>query len=132
MEDIFNWFRESRTTVGILGVILLFWLSYNTVIIILKNYELAQQIAQLEDEISLLELENQNFKFQINYYQTDAFLDLEARDKLSKVGSGESIVVLPDDRYDNLELGSTTNGNVESQIKLNLDEWKKFLFGADS
>lgn len=131
MEEIFNWFKESRPIVAIIGILVLFWFSFNTVKITLRNYELAQQIDNLEEEIAVLELENQNFKFQINYYQTDAYLDLEARDKLNVVSPGERLLILPDDRYDGVSVSTESEASDESQVKQNFDEWMNFFFGAN-
>lgn len=122
--------QESKILVAIVGSLLVVWFGYNTTLSILRNYELAQKIDDLENEIAILELENQNLKFQIGYYKTDAFLELEARDKLSKVAAGEKLLILPENRYDAIaEAPDNTIQDKTSQISENLSAWTNFLFG---
>ena len=131
MQHWMHRLQESKIIVAVVGSLLVVWFGYNTTISILRNYELAQKVEQLEDEIAILQLENQNLKFQIGYYGTDAFLELEARDKLNKVARGEKLLILPKDRYNNLETAesSTVSDDETSQLRDNLSEWTDFLFG---
>lgn len=130
MQDWLYKLQQSKNFIAIVGLLLVVWLGYNTTRVILRNYELVQQINKLEDEIAVLELENQNLEYQIGYYGTDAFLELEARDKLQKVEPGERILVLPDDRYDNLIVQNEETADSELPAVSNFHAWWDFLTGG--
>ena len=70
-------------------------LAWNTVSAMQRNYRLQQKYSQFQDEVTLLELENQNLKYKIQYLKTDDFLELAARDKFNKAIEGETMVYLP-------------------------------------
>jgi cell division protein FtsB len=110
-------------------VLLGFSMIWNTTKVIYRNYELQQQVDELEAEIAVLDIENQNLKFNIEYYKTDTFLELEAREKFNKAKSGESVALLPKD----LSVQQDQKPDIEefksSQFKSNFSAWWEFLFG---
>jgi len=123
--------QQSKNFVAFLGILLVIWLGYNTTRVILRNYELVQIVDNLENEIAVLQLENANLSFEIGYYGTDAFLELEARDKLSKVASGERVLVLPRDRYENLVVqGDIIKTDDSPPAVSNFNAWMDFLVGG--
>ena len=133
MQDWIHKLQQSKNFIAIVGLLLVAWLAYSTTKVIFKNYELAQQIGQLEDEIALLQLQNENLKFEIQFYKTDAYLELQARDKLNKVESGEKLLILPRDRYENLALADDVTDTDDSPPAIsNFKEWMKFLSGDSS
>lgn len=132
MQDWLYRLQQSKTVIAIIGVLLVVWLGYNTTKVILRNYELSQKIDDLENEIAVLELENQNLEFQIGYFKTDAYLELEARDKLTKVSSGEKLLVLPDDRYDSIQTESLPSESTQDlEAVSNFKAWLDFLVGGN-
>ena len=94
-----NWKKhlDTNNIVFFLFVILSFSLAWNTVKEIQRNYTLQQEVDSLKQEVDLLALENENLKLNIEYFKTDAFLELEVRQKLDKVASGETVLILPKD-----------------------------------
>ena len=132
MQDWLYRLQQSKTVIAVVGVLLVVWLGYNTTKVILRNYELTQKIEDLENEIAVLQLENQNLEFQIGYFQTDAYLELEARDKLTKVADGEKLLVLPDGRYDSLQTESLPGQSTqELEAVSNFKAWVEFLVGGN-
>lgn len=59
------------------------------------NYELQKQIAQLEQQNKVKELENTNQKLRNEYYKTDEFLELAARRQFGKAAPGEKVYLVP-------------------------------------
>ncbi len=102
-------------------------LIYSTVKAVQKNYALQAQVDELAEEISLLELENENLKLGIEYYKTDTYLELEARQKFNKSAAGEKVLLLPKDG-DGPELAEDEAAKQEEQLS-NFMQWKYFLFG---
>lgn len=92
-QKISKYFRSSNLVpLGVLFVAL--GLAWNTVVAMQRNYRLEQQYKQLASEVELLELENQNMKYQIEYTKSDDFKELAARSKLGRAFHGESLVYI--------------------------------------
>jgi len=118
---------ESAQLSTIVAAIIALSLIWSTVKAVQKNYELQAQVDSLEEEISLLELENENLKLGIDYYKTDTYLELEARQKFNKAARGESVLLLPKDG-DGPEAETENQQESESE-RTNLEQWTYFLFG---
>jgi cell division protein FtsB len=71
-------------------VLAIAWSSARTV---QKNYDLQKQIASLQQQNSVLELENQNTDLQNKYYTTDQYLELAARQSLGLAAPGEKVML---------------------------------------
>ena len=104
--------------IGVLVVIYLVTSLFQT---IRKNYELNQQIGALEEETELLRIEEEELRYRIEYYKTEAFKEKEARAKLGLQLPGEEVIILPpaDD-------GNKAKPPVR---KTNWQLWREFLFG---
>jgi cell division protein FtsB len=88
--------RDVRV-VGLLvfGVIVLL-VSWNGVSTIQTNYELQKQIAQYERENELQRLENNNLRLRNQFYETDQYVELQARRLFGKAAPGETLVLVPE------------------------------------
>ena len=104
-------------------------LIWSTVKAVQKNYELQAQVDQLEEEIAILELENENLQLGISYYDTDAYLELEARKKFNKASSGENVLLLPKDGDGAVEDAPIEESQAQEEELSNFAQWKYFLFG---
>lgn len=110
-------------------------LIYNTLSVIQKNYTLQAQVDELEQEVSLIELENQNLAFNIEYFKTDAYLEVEAKRRFNLAGEGEKAVLFAKDG--DLPVTEEDDDVVQeveqkSQYQENFDAWMTFLFGSNS
>ena len=61
-----------------------------------QNFALQQQIAQLEQEIAIQELENRNIELRNEYYNTDQYLELQARRQFGLAAPGETVLLVPE------------------------------------
>jgi cell division protein FtsB len=88
-------FRDVRV-MGLLvfGVIVLL-VSWSGLQVIESNYQLQQQIARLEQQNQVQDLENNNLKLSNQYYNTDQYLELQARRQFGKGGPGEKLLLVP-------------------------------------
>ena len=91
------------------------------------NYDLQRQVDQAQLDNQLIKLQNQNLKLEQAYFQTNEFLDLQARALLGKANPGEHLVLLPKsatppDQNNNQSVA-------EVPAKSNLNQWVDFLFG---
>lgn len=132
MKDQFAKLLNSRTAVTGLFLVVALSLAFNTVKVVLRNYELQQEVDTLADEVSLIELRNQNLRYNIEYYKTDAFLETEAKRRLNLAAPGEKVVLLPKDgdieAEDALEQAQE-EAEPKPQYQENFENWMIFLFG---
>lgn len=120
---------EINNIVFIVAIGIALSLIWNTVTAIEKNFELQTRVDSLADEVALLELENENLDLNNDYFNSDAYLELAARETLGLVKPGEKVLVLPD--YSELEVEAETEAQQEdvAQTKVsNVDQWLYFLF----
>jgi cell division protein FtsB len=123
-----NWVRAQlkRLHIGaLIGLLLALYISYYLVATIRHNYTLQQQITGLQQQITGLQDEKDQLKYRIQYYQTDAYKEKEARAKLGLQAPGEGVVVLPhsDDTHTD-----QTPTKVQPK-KSHLQQWVDFLRG---
>jgi cell division protein FtsB len=60
-----------------------------------SNYVLQKQIARLQQENQVKELENTNLKLKNQYYNTDQYLELQARRQFGRAAPGETLILVP-------------------------------------
>jgi cell division protein FtsB len=88
-------FRDVRVMgLVVFGVIVLL-VSWSGLQVIEANYQLQQQIAHLEQQTQVTELENNNLKLSNQYYNTDQYLELQARRQFGKGAPGEKLLLVP-------------------------------------
>ena len=88
----------------VFGVIVLL-ISWSGVKAIDTNYRLQRQISQLQQQNTVADLGNQNAQLQNQYYKSNQYLELSARQNLGLGMPGETEVVVPKD----VALSYTTN-----------------------
>lgn len=87
--------RDVRT-VGLLifaGIVLL--VTWSGIGVIQTNYELQKKISALRQEVALRTLENSNLRLRNQYYNTDQYLELQARRQFGKAEPGEKLLIVP-------------------------------------
>jgi cell division protein FtsB len=100
---------------------------WGTVQTLQKNFGYQQQVDTLNQQVELEQLRNQNLKFQQQYYSSDEYLELSARQRLNKANPGEKLIILPDSRT---VVDKATSRTVAVAPKpSNLAQWLQFFFG---
>lgn len=122
------WLRLNNLTLVVAGLVALSWL-FGTVNTLQKNFLLQQEVDKLDEQIQVAEIEQATLGFQRQYYQSNEYLELQARDKLGRAAPGEKMVLLP--KYvappeEPVEKQSS------SQVPSNFQQWMRFLFGQQS
>lgn len=125
LTKIFN----NKTLSFVVFLILAASLTWNTVKVIQRNFELQQQVNKLVGEVELLKLQNQNTKYEIEYFKSDVYLELAAREKFQKARAGEKVINLPKDTT--VELADTAQADTEEDDSSNFDKWMSFLFNRE-
>lgn len=83
--------RVLRMAIILIGIGLVISLSRS----IFKLLQAADRLKLAEQELAQLEKEHQSLVEQKEYYQSEEFIEQEARNKLNMARPGEAVVVLP-------------------------------------
>ena len=94
-----------------------------------RNYTLQKAVDYKQRELSLAKLEKDKLKYEQNYYNSDEYKELSAREKLGLVTPGEKVLVLPPNTVppDEQHKQTFTPQAVEQS---NMQQWLNFLSGA--
>lgn len=87
--------KDVRTIGLLLFLVVVLMVSWSSVRVIDTNYQLQRQIAALKQQNEVQRLKNDNLRLKNEYYQTNEYLELAAREYFSLAAPGESVVVVP-------------------------------------
>jgi len=111
----------------ILGALVAVYVGFYLIQTVQHNYQLQQQITQLNGQIKTLQTQTDALKYQIQYYQTNSYQDKEARAKLGLQAPGEGVVILPhSDPTTQIEPNQKAKA---APKKSNWEQWVNFLEG---
>jgi cell division protein FtsB len=103
-----------------------------------NNYGLQKQISSLKQQNQVLSLQNGNTYLNNQFYQTNEYLELSARQNLGLAAPGEQVLVIPKAvamKYVDPSLaarsGMSQAATVDNRSKFikNLEAWRDFLLG---
>ncbi|MDO8591818.1 MAG: septum formation initiator family protein [bacterium] len=132
--------RQQLTDVRNIGLcifaVIVLAISWSTVKTLQTNYELQKQISTLKQQNEVLKLQNDNTTLQTQYYQTNQYLELAARQDFGLAAPGEKILLISKDvamKYvdPNLSLQANSQNPVDKRSKYakNIQAWRDFLLG---
>lgn len=104
--------------ISFLSLILIFNLSREVV----RLSKAGQRIEEARDKVQELKLENWQLKKELDYRQTDEFLEQEIRNKLGMAKKDETIVILPRETVEKFASQAATR--VEEK---QLSSWQQWL-----
>jgi len=102
-----------------------------------SNYQLQKQIASLRQQNDVLYLQNGNAYLQNQFYGSNEYLELSARQNLGLAAPGEKVMLVPKnvamkyvdpalaDRRDNTAAALDSR----SKVTKNIEAWRDFLLG---
>ncbi len=118
--------RTSRRALSLIGLAIAVYLLVILVQTIKRNHDLQKQIDSLQGHINQLTDEQDNLKYEVQYYQTEAFKEREARAKLGLMAPGEGVIILP---KPNVTPAAANAAKAATKNKANWQQWWSFLFG---
>ena len=128
-------FQDVRAIGLVMFVIITLLITWSGVKVIETNYRLQREIAVLEQKNAIRELQNRNTALQNKFFETDEYLDLEARRNFGLAAPGETVYVVPKAAALARVLSvQTTEGPAgqETATPSNFSLWMDFLFGRNS
>lgn len=130
---------DPKNIVLYLFAVVVLAITWSTIRTIQSNYDLQKQISVINQQNAVLELQNQTTALNNKYLQTDAYLDLSARQNLGLAGPGEKILLIPKSvalKYVDVKLSQqsqqpqTSADNRPGYLK-NAEDWRDFLLGRN-
>ncbi len=97
--------RDVRVAGLAVFVVVVLLISWSGIKVIDTNYSLQKQINSLEQQNRLQTLEDNNLKLQNQYFNTNQYLDITARQEFGLAAPGEKSIVVPR----NVALAHTTD-----------------------
>jgi cell division protein FtsB len=103
-----------------------------------RNYELQKKIAELKQQNTVIDLQNQNTNLKNKYLETDEYLELAARQNLGLAAPGEKVLIVPKStamKYIDPPLEKNNSqpnskpADFRSRYAKNLEAWRDFLLG---
>ena len=93
--DIVNRLNDVRFIGQVLFVAVVLLMSWSGVKVIQTNYGLQKQISVLNQQNHLQQLKNDNLALQNQYYNSNQYLELSARENLGLATQGEKEILVP-------------------------------------
>lgn len=136
LKNILN----KQTAISFLGLFIIVLISVPLAKNISKQYEINNEIEQLQTEINQLEGKNENLKELISFLESDQFVDEEARKNLNFKKPGEEVVVIKDKLTESepssMELNSKYMVNQPTPYKkkdpANPEKWLEYFFANNN
>ena len=101
----------------------------NAIASLQKNYELLSRVREGQLTNEILKIRNANLRLRQTYYETDEFMELQARTKLNKALPSENLVLLP--KADPVTARAEESAGVGDGKQLtNQQKWTQFLLGV--
>lgn len=132
--------RDVRVLSLMVFAVIVLLVSWSGVRVIEINYQLQQQLSRMQEQNKLRELENANKNLENQYYQTDQYLELQARKQFGKAAPGETLLLVPKNialaHTKDLPQQDATTKTAEAPAKpfyqQNFEAWMRFFFHRPS
>jgi cell division protein FtsB len=95
VEIYLNRLNDVRFIGQVCFVVIVLLISWSGVKSIQTNYNLQKQITVLSQQNELQQLQNDNLKLQNNYYNSNQYLELSARQNFGLAAPGEKELIVP-------------------------------------
>ncbi len=129
----FNRLNDIRFVGQLLFVIIVLLVSWSGVKSIQTNYGLQKQITGLKQQNEIQQLQNDNLQLQNQYYNTNQYLELSARQNFGLAVSGEKEIIVPQQvaLAHTIDLPNTNSQtqttSSKSTMQNNIDSWINFF-----
>lgn len=130
--------NDVRNVVLYIFAVIVLAITWSGIKAVQANYELQKKISVLQQQNGVLKLQNQTAALQNEYYKTDQYQELAARQDLGLAAPGEKVMLVPGAvaaKY--IEPGLMVNppqagilaSDSRSKYVRNLEAWRDFLLG---
>ncbi len=123
----------------VFGVLVLI-VSWSSIGVIETNYQLQRNISKIDQQNAVFGLVNNNLKLKNEYFNTDQYLELQARQQFGKAAPGEKLILVPKSVAfsHTVDLSSDSKINGSNQVikkpfyQTNFEAWIDFFLHRTS
>ena len=116
----------NNIVIGAAFIIALSWI-WGSIESMQRNYELQQLVDQKKYQVAVETLKTTLLEYESTYYQSDEYLDLAVRQRMSRASPGEKLLIVPST---DTTPAKPITATPEKQETSNFQQWINFLFGA--
>lgn len=139
-RNLFKKFFLSQVFITILGLVVIFLISFPLAKKVSKQYKVNKEIEDLKNEIAEVENKNSDLKKLLTYLDSDQYIEEQAREKLNYKKEGEEVVVIKNNSDDNKQIKDLSldsenvynvkgiNSSAENKKEYNYQKWVKYFF----
>ncbi|NCU37641.1 hypothetical protein EOL96_01070 [Candidatus Saccharibacteria bacterium] len=132
------WYRYAtmNNIVMAVGVFIAIGWAWGSITTMQRNFALQREVDAQSRQLELTSLEVETLQYQQNYYRSDEYKDLSAREHLGLASPDEKVLLLPPNsdaaKRDSLASASTDLLPLQSRATptSNFDQWMNFLLGG--
>ena len=122
-----------NTVVILIGAIVVSGWVWGSITTMQRNYALQKEVDARERKLALTQLEVDTMQLQKNYYASDEYKELAARERLGLAAPGEKVLLLPPNSAAAKETNITEKSPTATTRTLtNFEQWMLFLFGGSA
>jgi cell division protein FtsL len=133
-------FKDVRAVGLLLFLVIVLLISWSGVKVIDTNYSLQKEISQLEQQNEVKKLTNTNLRLENEYYQTNQYLEITARQNFGMAAPGETVWQVPSETALAHTVNLPDDEKVEAQktkarqpgYQRNFQAWVNFLLHRQS
>ena len=131
LNELLAHFQDVRFVGQAAFVVIVLLISWSGVKSIQTNYALQKQITGLSQQNDLQKLQNNNLQLGNNYYKSNQYLELSARQNFGLAAAGEKEVVVPKavalSKTRDIPVPSKLTAQTASQERSNFEAWVNFF-----
>ncbi|MHB1864812.1 MAG: septum formation initiator family protein [Candidatus Saccharimonadales bacterium] len=137
ISNLISRFGDIRFTGQVIFVFIVLLITWSGIRAIQSNYSLQQQVLELQQQNQLAQLQNSTIALQNEYYNSNQYLDLSARENFGLASPGEKELIVPQSvalKYTvNVPgINSSNLSNNTSKNQLNYLSWINFFLHRNS
>jgi cell division protein FtsB len=128
-------FQDVRALGVVMFLVIALLISWSGVKVIETNYKLQKEIARMEQETAVRRLQNRNLELENKYFETEEYLELEARKNFGLAAPGETVLVVPKAvalkntvPVEQTDTPIMKKEEDKPKWRQNIDAWMDFLF----
>lgn len=122
-------FPRERVFFAIAALVCLAW-TFSAISAMSRNWELEQRLVAKRYERDVLQVEIESLELENQYYASEEYQELAARDKQNKIDEGETLIYLPDNSDYAKHKHDIAPVEEVREEPANYEQWLTFIFGS--
>lgn len=133
----FAQFKDVRAIGLLIFLVIALMVSWSGAKVIQTNYDLQKQISQMQQQNQVDELANNNLKLENQYYNSNQYLELKARQDFGLGAPGEKLIMVPREVAlahtvaTESDKKAATPSSKKPQYQKNFESWISFFLHRD-